>query len=95
MSYQFKWSVLWSGQSATWLLQGLLTTLELSALAWVLAVALGILSGALRTVRIAPDRMPSVTASSHASTESSSVVMSPWSSQFPDWPLQSTLHLNW
>jgi His/Glu/Gln/Arg/opine family amino acid ABC transporter permease subunit len=48
--------VLWSGQSATWLLQGLLTTLELSALAWVLAIALGILAGALRTVTFAPLR---------------------------------------
>jgi His/Glu/Gln/Arg/opine family amino acid ABC transporter permease subunit len=56
MSYTFKWSVLWSGQSGSWLLQGLLTTLELSVLAWILAVALGILSGALRTVRFAPLR---------------------------------------
>ena len=56
MSYQFKWSVLWSGQSATWLLQGVLTTIELSVLAWLLAVVLGILSGALRTVSFAPLR---------------------------------------
>src|SRR5438552_14123810 len=56
MSYAFKWSVLWTGQSGHWLLQGLLTTLELSALAWLLAVALGILSGALRTVRFPPLR---------------------------------------
>ena len=48
--------MLWTGQSGHWLLQGLLTTLELSALAWVLAVALGILSGALRTVRFPPLR---------------------------------------
>ncbi len=53
MSYRFDWSVLWSGQSGAWLLQGLLTTLEISALAWGLAVALGILSGALRTVPLA------------------------------------------
>src|SRR5215510_10484493 len=50
MNYTFNWSVLWSGQSGAWLLQGLLTTLAISALAWVLAVALGILSGAMRTV---------------------------------------------
>jgi His/Glu/Gln/Arg/opine family amino acid ABC transporter permease subunit len=50
VSYQFNWSVLWSGQSGVWLLQGLITTIEISALAWVLAAALGILSGALRTV---------------------------------------------
>ena len=56
MNYTFKWSVLWSGQSGQWLLQGLVTTLELSALAWVLAVALGILSGAMRTVPFRPLR---------------------------------------
>ena len=56
MNYTFKWSVLWSGQSASWLLQGLLTTLELSILAWLLAVFLGILSGALRTVAFKPLR---------------------------------------
>jgi His/Glu/Gln/Arg/opine family amino acid ABC transporter permease subunit len=51
--YDFQWGVLWSGQSGRWLLQGLVTTLEISALAWVLAVALGILSGSLRTVPFA------------------------------------------
>ena len=56
MNYQFQWSVLWSGQSGSWLLQGVLMTLELSALAWILAVALGILSGALRTVPFRPLR---------------------------------------
>ena len=56
MNYTFKWSVLWTGQSGQWLLQGLVTTLELSALAWILAVALGILSGALRTVPFRPLR---------------------------------------
>jgi His/Glu/Gln/Arg/opine family amino acid ABC transporter permease subunit len=54
--YTFKWSVLWSGQSGGWLLQGLITTLELSAIAWLIAVALGILSGALRTVPFRPLR---------------------------------------
>jgi His/Glu/Gln/Arg/opine family amino acid ABC transporter permease subunit len=58
--YQFKWSVLWSGQSAHWLLQGLITTLELSALAWLLAVFLGIVAGALRTVPFAPLRAAAV-----------------------------------
>ncbi len=56
MNYQFKWSVLWSGQSGVWLLQGLVTTVEISVLAWVLAAALGILSGALRTVPWKPAR---------------------------------------
>ena len=56
MNYQFDWTVLWRGQSAVWLLQGILTTLGISALAWLLALCLGILSGALRTVRLAPLR---------------------------------------
>jgi len=56
MTYQFNWSVLWSGQSGSWLLQGLLTTLAISALAWILAATLGILSGAMRTVPWKPLR---------------------------------------
>ncbi|MBI4489095.1 MAG: amino acid ABC transporter permease [Deltaproteobacteria bacterium] len=48
--------MLWSGQSGNWLLQGIITTLEISALSWLLAVTLGILSGALRTVPLAPLR---------------------------------------
>lgn len=54
MNYNFDWSVLWTGQSGLWLLQGLLTTLKLSALAWLLAAALGIVSGALRTAAHRP-----------------------------------------
>jgi polar amino acid transport system permease protein len=56
MTYEFDWSVLWSGQSGTWLLHGLIITLEISAIAWFLAVSLGIVSGALRTVPFAPLR---------------------------------------
>ena len=56
MNYTFKWSVLWTGESGQWLLSGLIVTLELSALAWLLAVALGIVSGALRTVKFKPFR---------------------------------------
>lgn len=56
MTYNFDWSVLWSGQSGVWLLQGLLTTIEISVIAWTLAVTLGILAGALRTAVLAPLR---------------------------------------
>ncbi|MBI2985475.1 MAG: amino acid ABC transporter permease [Deltaproteobacteria bacterium] len=56
MTYQFDWSVLWTGQSGEWLLQGILTTLGISTLAWLLAAALGTVSGALRTVPFAPLR---------------------------------------
>jgi His/Glu/Gln/Arg/opine family amino acid ABC transporter permease subunit len=56
MNYQFDWSVLWSGQTGAWLLRGILITLQLSALGWLAAVALGTVAGALRTVAIAPLR---------------------------------------
>jgi His/Glu/Gln/Arg/opine family amino acid ABC transporter permease subunit len=56
MNYQFNWSVLWTGQSGAWLLQGLITTLQLSALAWCLALILGIVAGAFRTIPIRPLR---------------------------------------
>ena len=57
MNYQFNWSVLWSGQSGGWLLRGLGTTLALSGLAWLVAVALGMVSGAMRTVPWKPLRV--------------------------------------
>ena len=56
MSYNFNWSVLWSGQSGGWLLLGVLTTLHIFVLGLALAVILGILSGALRTAPFAPLR---------------------------------------
>jgi His/Glu/Gln/Arg/opine family amino acid ABC transporter permease subunit len=56
MNYQLNWSVLWSGQTGGWLLQGLLTTLHISILAWLVAVTLGIVSGAFRTMPILPLR---------------------------------------
>lgn len=49
MSYSFHWSVLWGGQTGNWLLSGLLTTLEISSLGWLVALMLGIVAGALRT----------------------------------------------
>ena len=56
MNYKFNWSVLWTGESGQWLLSGLINTLELSVAAWLLAVTLGVVSGALRTVRMWPLR---------------------------------------
>ncbi len=46
---QLNWSVLWSGQTGGWLLNGVLTTLEISSLSWLFALTLGVLAGALRT----------------------------------------------
>jgi glutamate/aspartate transport system permease protein len=57
LQYDFKWSVLWTAPYAGWLLSGIGTTLRLSAIAWVVACALGILAGALRTVPFAPVRL--------------------------------------
>ncbi|HEX7233163.1 MAG TPA: amino acid ABC transporter permease [Candidatus Binatia bacterium] len=52
MTYRFTWNILWSGQTGGWLLQGVITTLEISAIAWLLALALGLFSGALRTAPV-------------------------------------------
>jgi His/Glu/Gln/Arg/opine family amino acid ABC transporter permease subunit len=49
LQYEFQWSILWTGQYGRWLLQGLVTTLQISVLAWLLAAGLGALLGALRT----------------------------------------------
>ncbi|MGH7316385.1 MAG: amino acid ABC transporter permease [Candidatus Rokuibacteriota bacterium] len=56
MNYEFNWSVLWTGESGRWLLSGLVITLELALAAWLLAAALGVVSGSLRTVRFRPLR---------------------------------------
>ncbi|MBI4572689.1 MAG: ABC transporter permease subunit, partial [candidate division NC10 bacterium] len=57
IQYDFQWSVLWTGGHGSWLVQGIWTTLRLSALAWIIAWLLGILSGALRTVPFKPLRV--------------------------------------
>jgi His/Glu/Gln/Arg/opine family amino acid ABC transporter permease subunit len=54
--YEFRWSVLWEPPYGTWLMDGLLMTLKISALSWVFAIVLGILFGALRTVPFRPLR---------------------------------------
>jgi glutamate/aspartate transport system permease protein len=50
LAYHFQWSVLWTSPYLEWLLWGVLTTLELSILGWVLAAVLGGVFGAARTV---------------------------------------------
>ncbi len=56
MSYHWNWRIFWDpspeGIGTYWdmLLQGLLTTLEVSALAWLVALALGTVMGVLRTL---------------------------------------------
>ena len=53
MRYVLDWSVLWRGQSGERLPGDLVTTLDLSALAWLLAAVLG----TLHTVRLRPLRI--------------------------------------
>jgi len=50
LAYQFQWSILWTSPYLHWLLQGILTTLTLAGLGWMLAAALGAVFGAVRTV---------------------------------------------
>ena len=54
LSYEFRWSVLWVDPHLTWLLNGLSTTLRLAAISWIIAVLLGIIFGAMRTVSFRP-----------------------------------------
>jgi len=56
IQYDFQWNILWTGEYGQWLLQGIWTTIRLSALSWLFASFLGILAGALRTVPFAPLR---------------------------------------
>lgn len=56
MTYDFQWNILWTGENGRWLLEGLWTTIRLSALSWIFACGLGILSGALRTAPFRPLR---------------------------------------
>ncbi len=56
IQYDFQWNILWTGEYGHWLLQGIWTTIRLSALSWLCATFLGILAGALRTVPFRPLR---------------------------------------
>jgi glutamate/aspartate transport system permease protein len=56
LAYKFDWGVLWRQPYGEWLLQGLWLTIQLGALAWIIALSLGILFGTLRSVRSWPLR---------------------------------------
>ncbi len=56
MTYRFDWTVLWSGPSGGWLLHGLIITIQISFIAWLIAVVLGTVAGALRTQPVALPR---------------------------------------
>ena len=50
MNYTFDWTVLWRDPYGSWMVQGILTTLELGALSWLIALAVGIAVAVGRTV---------------------------------------------
>ena len=52
LAYELRWSVLWTEGHGGWILEGILTTLKLSALGWIIACLLGILFGAMRTAPV-------------------------------------------
>jgi His/Glu/Gln/Arg/opine family amino acid ABC transporter permease subunit len=56
VNYDFQWNVLWTPPYGGWIVQGILTTLRISVIAWLLAVVLGCFAGALRTVPSRPLR---------------------------------------
>ncbi len=62
LQYEFRWSVLWEHPYGYWLLQGIKNTIVISLIAWVIALALGILLGILRT---APWRVPRAVATAY------------------------------
>jgi len=62
LQYEFRWGVLWENPYAYWLLQGIKNTIILSLIAWVIALALGIVLGILRT---APWRVPRAVATAY------------------------------
>jgi glutamate/aspartate transport system permease protein len=57
LAYKFDWGVLWRQPYGEWLLQGFWLTIQLGALAWIIALSLGILFGTLRSVRFWPLRI--------------------------------------
>lgn len=62
LQYEFRWSVLWEHPYGYWLLQGIKNTIVLSLIAWVIALALGITLGILRT---SPWRIPRAVATAY------------------------------
>ncbi len=62
LQYEFRWSVLWEHPYGYWLLQGIKNTIVISLIAWVIALALGILLGILRT---SPWRVPRAVATAY------------------------------
>jgi polar amino acid transport system permease protein len=54
LAYQFDWSLVVSGQYGDWIVQGLVTTLKVSAISIVASLALGTLVCVMRLSRVSP-----------------------------------------
>jgi len=57
LSYKFDWGVLWRQPYGEWLLDGILLTLQLGILAWIIALSLGVLFGTMRASHWLPTRI--------------------------------------
>jgi len=53
LNYEFKWGILLEEPNLTWILDGIVTTVYLSLLAWVFALTIGLVVGAMRMTRSA------------------------------------------
>jgi glutamate/aspartate transport system permease protein len=51
LNYEFKWGILLEEPNRTWILEGLVTTVYLSLLAWVFALSIGLVVGSMRMTR--------------------------------------------
>lgn len=50
MVYQFDWSIIWTNPYFKWLVIGFIKTIEIGILSWIIALPLGIVIGALRSL---------------------------------------------
>ena len=48
LAYKFDWGVLWRAPYGVWLLKGIWLTIQLGLLAWIIALALGVVIGTMR-----------------------------------------------
>ncbi|MFO7717238.1 MAG: amino acid ABC transporter permease [Thermodesulfobacteriota bacterium] len=54
MNYEFDWTVVVSGEYSQWIIQGLITTLQISALSIVLSLAVGTIIAVFRLSKVKP-----------------------------------------
>lgn len=57
MAYQFDWSVIWREPYGHWMLQGLILTLQIGIISWLIALFLGIVIGTFRILPWKPFRV--------------------------------------